>query len=208
MRGRVVIADACPIIHLGLRGTFRNTELSIVHQATSVREFRDWINEYEADLVICDFIFADGSSVEIQNIAKRHALTLVLFSDWENPSFLDRMKKLGAIGLIPKTASLETIVEITQKAIQGEQLWQRKDSRKLSGAMAAPRLDSKIQFPLTQREFEVLRAIAKGQTNKRVAETLGISYETVKEHVGHILIKLNVSDRTQAALLAVRHGLI
>ena len=208
MRGRVVIVDACPIIHLGLRGTFRNTELSIVHQATSVREFRDWINEHEADLVMCDFIFSDGSSVEIQNIAKRHALTLVLFSDWENPSFLDRMKKAGAVGLIPKTASLETIVELTQKAIQGEQLWQRKDSRKLSGAMAAPRLDSKIQFPLTQREFEVLRAIAKGQTNKRVAETLGISYETVKEHVGHILIKLNVSDRTQAALLAVRHGLI
>lgn len=208
MNARVVIVDPCPTIHLGLRGTFRNTELSVAHAATTVREFNEWIDDNSADLVLCDFVLPDGSSVEVQKIAKRHELAVVLFSDWQNPSFLDRMKKAGAVGLIKKTASLETILEQIRKALQGELLWRRLDSRRLSGAMAAPRLDSKIQFPLTQREFEVLRAISKGQTNKRVAETLQISYETVKEHVRHILIKLNVSDRTQAVLLAVRHGLI
>ncbi len=208
MIGRVVIVDDCPAIHLGLKGAFRNTDISVVHASTSVRDFNEWIDENDADLVLCDFILPDGSSVEVHRIAKRHDLTVVLFSNWNNPSFLDRMKKAGIVGLIQKTASLETIIKETRKAIRGDTLWRRQELRKLSGAMATSRFDSKIQFPLTTREFEVLRAIAKGKTNKRVAESLEISYETVKEHVRHILIKLNVNDRTQAVLLAVRHGLI
>ena len=74
----------------------------------------------------------------------------------------------------------------------------------MTGALATPRLTADVEVPLTQRESEVLRQLAYGLTNKEIAQTLNISYETVKEHVQHILRKVGVSDRTQAAVWAVR----
>jgi DNA-binding NarL/FixJ family response regulator len=65
-----------------------------------------------------------------------------------------------------------------------------------------------VEVPLTQRESEVLRQLALGLTNKEIAQALNISYETVKEHVQHILRKVGVTDRTQAAVWAVRRGLV
>ena len=77
----------------------------------------------------------------------------------------------------------------------------------MTGALATPRLTADTEVPLTQREGEVLRQIALGLTNKQIAEALNISYETVKEHVQHMLGKIGVSDRTQAAVWAVHKGL-
>ena len=77
----------------------------------------------------------------------------------------------------------------------------------MTGALATPRLAADVEVPLTQREGEVLRQMAEGLTNKQIAEALHISYETVKEHVQHILRKIGVKDRTQAAVWAVRKGL-
>ena len=72
----------------------------------------------------------------------------------------------------------------------------------------SPRVAADVEVPLTQRESEVLRQLAFGLTNKEIAQALGISYETVKEHVQHVLRKVGVSDRTQAAVWAVRKGLV
>ena len=77
----------------------------------------------------------------------------------------------------------------------------------MTGALATPRITADVEVPLTQRESEVLRQLANGLTNKQIAEALDISYETVKEHVQHILRKIGVTDRTQAAVWAVRKGL-
>ena len=77
----------------------------------------------------------------------------------------------------------------------------------MTGAMVTPRLAADVEVPLTQREGEVLRQLAKGLTNKKIAESLHISDETVKEHVQHILRKIGVVDRTQAALWAIRKDL-
>ena len=78
----------------------------------------------------------------------------------------------------------------------------------MTGALAAPRAATDVNIPLTKREGEVLKQLAIGLTNKEIAQALGIGYETVKEHVQHILRKLGVSDRTQAAVWAVRQNLI
>jgi DNA-binding NarL/FixJ family response regulator len=78
----------------------------------------------------------------------------------------------------------------------------------VSGALAGPRSGGEIDVPLTKRESEVLKQLAFGLTNKEIAQALGISYETVKEHVQHVLKKLGVADRTQAAVWAVRNDLV
>ena len=74
--------------------------------------------------------------------------------------------------------------------------------------MSTPRMTADIDVPLTQREGEVLRQMANGLTNKEIAEVLHVSYETIKDHVQHILRKIGVDDRTQAAVWAVRKGLV
>jgi DNA-binding NarL/FixJ family response regulator len=73
--------------------------------------------------------------------------------------------------------------------------------------LATPRLNADIEAPLTKRESEVLRQLAYGLKNKEIAQALGISYETVKEHVQHVLRKIGVRDRAQAAVWAVRNEL-
>ena len=93
-------------------------------------------------------------------------------------------------------------------AATGENTWTREELRRVTGALATPRITADVEVPLTQREGEVLRQLANGLTNKQIAEALQVSYETVKEHVQHILRKIGVSDRTQAAVWAVRKGLV
>jgi DNA-binding NarL/FixJ family response regulator len=107
-----------------------------------------------------------------------------------------------------KTASREQLVEAVQTVARGETLWTREELKRVGGALADPRGPAVIDVPLTKRESEVLKQLAFGLTNKEIAQTLGISYETVKEHVQHVLKKLGVADRTQAAVWAVRNDLV
>ncbi len=83
-----------------------------------------------------------------------------------------------------------------------------RQSRRASGSLASPKSNVEIDVPLTKRENEVLKQLAFGLTNKEIAQALGISYETVKEHVQHVLKKLGVADRTQAAVWAVRNDIV
>jgi DNA-binding NarL/FixJ family response regulator len=107
-----------------------------------------------------------------------------------------------------KGASREELLKAIRSAAAGENSWTRDELRRVTGALATPRLNADVEVPLTQRESEVLRQLALGLTNKEIALALHISYETVKEHVQHILRKIGVSDRTQAAVWAVRKGLV
>ena len=100
------------------------------------------------------------------------------------------------------------MVQAIKTAAKGENTWTREELRRVTGALATPRITADIEVPLTQRESEVLRQLAYGLTNKQIAEALDISYETVKEHVQHILRKVGVTDRTQAAVWAVRSELV
>ena len=99
------------------------------------------------------------------------------------------------------------IVAAVKTAAKGESIWSQEQLRRLTGGLISHR-GAAIDTPLTKRESEVMKQIALGLSNKEIALALGISYETVKEHVQHTLRKLGVSDRTQAAVWAVRNKLI
>ncbi|HOA52779.1 MAG TPA: response regulator transcription factor, partial [Thermogutta sp.] len=91
---------------------------------------------------------------------------------------------------------------------RGENIWTRDELRRVAGGLATPRMAADVDIPLTQRESEVLKQLANGLTNKEIAQILNISYETVKEHVQHILRKIGVTHRTQAAVWAVKNRLV
>jgi DNA-binding NarL/FixJ family response regulator len=106
-----------------------------------------------------------------------------------------------------KGCTRDELIKAITTAATGESLFTREELRRVSGALATPRLEAGIEVALTKRESEVLKQLASGATNKEIAITLHVSYETVKEHAQHIFRKIGVTDRTQAAVWAVRKEL-
>ena len=132
----------------------------------------------------------------------------VIFSGYDNPTFSARASAIGALGYLSKEIDQETLLAALRTAARGESCWSREEMRRLTGALATDRVENDLEAPLTKRENEVLKQLAFGLSNKEIAQALGISYETAKEHVQHILRKIGVTDRTQAAVWAVRRGLV
>jgi DNA-binding NarL/FixJ family response regulator len=133
-------------------------------------------------------------------------LFVLMFSAVDNPTYMARAAAMGASGYLLKGCSRDDLIHAIEAAAAGETLWTRNALRQISGAMSTPRLAGDSEVPLTQREGQVLRELVNGSTNKDIATALGISYETVKEHVQQIFGKIGVTDRTQAAVWAVIHG--
>jgi DNA-binding NarL/FixJ family response regulator len=130
---------------------------------------------------------------------------VLMLSGHDNPTYAARAVALGAQGYILKTATGKEILAAIQAAAAGEELWTRENLRRVTGSLAST---NGLGVHITKREEEVLKQLALGLSNKEIGLALGISYETVKEHVQHILRKIGVSDRTQAAVWAVRKELV
>jgi DNA-binding NarL/FixJ family response regulator len=162
------------------------------------------------DLVILDVRLPGGDGLQLLGKIKSHApkQPVLIFSAYDNPTYLARAIALGANGFSIKTESVEHILDAIGRTSKGENIWTRDELRRVTGSLATIRLETETEIPLTQREGEVLKQLANGLTNKEIAMSLGISYETVKEHVQHILRKIGVTDRTQAAVWAVRNNIV
>lgn len=163
---------------------------------------------YSAILVDCfvaDFDPLD-LMVEFRQLVPRQNILLMAFQ--ENPAASARAAALGVSGILFKSDTATTILSKIQNAIDGRCNWTREELRRLSAA--APSITSPTEYavPLTHHETDVLRQLSDGRTNKQISQELGISYETVKEHVQHILHKIGVTDRSQAAIWAVRRELV
>lgn len=210
MKKKVLIVDDHEIIRMGLRLTLENTEMMVSGEVSTAAEALEAVQKERPDVVLMDIRMEGGDGLNALGRLKLDfpELPIVLFSAYDNPTYIARAVALGASGYVLKSAPAERLVEALQTAIAGESAWTREELRRVTGALATPRLSQDIEVPLTQRESEVLRQMALGLTNKEIAKMLGISYETVKEHVQHILRKVGVTDRTQAAVWAVRKNLV
>lgn len=210
MTVKVLVVDDHEIIRTGLHAMLDGTELEIASEATNAAEALASVEASVPDAVLMDIRMAGGDGLNALGRLKldHPDLPIVLFSAYDNPTYIARAVALGASGYILKSAGRDRLISALKTAAAGESSWTREELRRVTGALATPRLSQDIEVPLTQRESEVLRQMALGLTNKEIAKMLGISYETVKEHVQHILRKIGVSDRTQAAVWAVRKNLV
>ncbi|HMP05395.1 MAG TPA: response regulator transcription factor, partial [Lacipirellulaceae bacterium] len=163
---------------------------------------------YRPDVVLLDvrMVGGDGLAALGRLRGELPQVPVVMFSGYDNPTYMARAAALGAAGYVVKSAGGEEIAAAVTQAAAGETLWPRGGPRRMLSAAAATR-SADLETALTRRENEVLKQLALGLSNKEIAQALNISYETVKEHVQHILRKLGVADRTQAAVWAVRKGL-
>jgi DNA-binding NarL/FixJ family response regulator len=207
---KVLIADDHEVVRSGMAALLAGTELEVVAAAATAEEAVKLAARHRPDVVLLDIRMADGDGLAALGRIKSDSpkTPVLIFSTYDNPTYVARAAALGAAGYVLKGASREELLGAIRKAAGGEAVWTREELRRVTGALATPRLAAEIDVPLTQRESEVLRLLALGLTNKEIAQSLHISYETVKEHVQHILRKLGVSDRTQAAVWAVRKGLV
>ena len=205
----LLIVDDHEVVRTGLKSFLQNTDISIVGEATGGREALRLVKKKKPDVVLLDIRMPDGDGLEcLARIKLDFPKTQVLmFSSFDNSTYVARALALGASGYLLKSARLKTIKAAVMKASAGESLWSKEGLRRVSGSLL-PQRGETDDVPLTKRESEVLKQVAHGLTNKEIGTVLGISFETVKEHVQHVLRKIGVTDRTQAAVWAVRKKLV
>ena len=203
---KVLIVDDHEIVRVGLKHLFAHwTVIEAADGDAALKLF----TKHKPDVTLLDVRMPNDGMSCLARIKLDHPSAVVLmFSGYDNPTYIARAVALGAQGYLPKTAMSKEILAAINTVASGEDFWTRDELRRVTGALATPRVGPNIEVPLTKRESEVLKQLAFGLTNKDIAKALGISYETVKEHVQHILRKVGVSDRTQAAVWAVRKELV
>jgi DNA-binding NarL/FixJ family response regulator len=207
---RLLIADDHQVVRSGIKSLMAGTEIEVVGEAASGDEAVRMAEKLQPDIVLLDIRMPDVDGLTaLGRIKMTHPkMAVVMLSTYDNPTYVARAVALGASGYLLKGATRDELLASLRKVASGEDSWTRDELRRVTGALATPRMVADVEVPLTQRESEVLRQLAFGLTNKEIGQALGISYETVKEHVQHILRKIGVTDRTQAAVWAVRKGLV
>lgn len=207
---RILIADDHDMVRAGLKTMLAGTDVEVAAEATTGEQAVKLALSEPIDVALLDVRMPDGDGLTALGRIKldKADLPVLILSTYDNPTYIARSVALGAAGYVLKGCSKDELLQAIRTAAKGESAWTREELRRVTGALATPRLSADVEVPLTQRESEVLRQLAYGLTNKEIAQALHISYETVKEHVQHILRKIGVSDRTQAAVWAVRKQLV
>jgi DNA-binding NarL/FixJ family response regulator len=207
---RLLVADDHLVVRSGLKGVLSGTEIKVVAEVASGQAAVKCALENEVDVVLLDVRMPDGDGLTALGRIKleKPELPILMFSAFDNPTYAARAVAMGAAGYLLKGCSRDELIHAIRTAAAGETAWVRDELRRVSVALATPRLAADVEVSLTRRESEVLRQMAYGLTNKQIAQTLHISYETIKEHVQHILRRIGVTDRTQAAVWAVRNELV
>lgn len=210
MKHTVLIADDHELIRAGLRALLQGSTFEVVAEASDGEEVCEKVAAIQPDIVLLDVRMPRGDGMHVlSRLRVEHANVLViLISVYDNPVYISRAATLGAAGYLLKSVSRDKLLAVLQSAVSGGEVWTRDELRRVTSAMAAPRMEIDLDVPLTQRECEVLRLLAIGKSNQEIADSMSISYETVKEHVQNILRKIGVANRTQAALWAVRKHIV
>ncbi len=207
---RLLVADDHAVVRAGVASMIRESDIVVVAEACDGAQALQMAQHCRPDVVLLDVRMpeVDGMACLSKLRAELPEIPILIFTAHENPTYIARAVALGAAGYLVKSASQAELIAAVLQVAGGEMLWSRENLRRVSGSLTNARPTNELEVPLTKRESEVLKQLALGLSNKEIAQALSISYETVKEHVQHVLRKLGVSDRTQAAVWAVRKGLV
>jgi two-component system, NarL family, response regulator LiaR len=211
MTVRVLITDDHKVVRRGLRGFLElEPDLEVVGEAENGEEAVDMARRLEPDVVLMDLLMPVMDGIEATRVIRSElpevevvALTSVL----EDASVTGAVRS-GAIGYLLKTTDADELCEAIRAAAAGQVRLAPEAAARLMREVRAPASPETLTEPLTQRETEVLKLIARGRANKQIARELFVTTSTVKTHVNNLYRKLDISSRTQAALYAARIGLV
>ena len=204
---RIILVDDHAVVRQGLRLFLEpDDNLEIVGEAANGKEALELVAQQHPDVILMDLLMPvmDGATA-IREIKKNNpeveviALTSVL----EDRLVVEAVHA-GAMGYLLKDTNSDSLIEAIYAASRGEVRLHPEAAKRLVQSVRT----GEMRESLTPRETEILRFVAKGRSNKEIARDTGLSELTVKTHVTRILSKLNLSSRTQAALFALREGLV
>ena len=183
-----------------MRGT--QAEVDLIGWATSGEDGLLLLEERETDVILLDLRMPGISGVETLQALKSagKAVRVVILTNYETDEDIYRAVQAGAQGYLLKDTSLREMLEAIRAVHAGKRYIPRHIASRLAERM--------VRTDLTARELEILKLLSRGPTNKQIGHALGISDNTVRNHVLKIMEKLEVSDRTEAATTAIQRGLI
>ena len=205
----VLIADDHPMIRSGLDGLFSGTDIAVVATVENTKDAVEQTVQKRPDVVLLDVRMNEGSGLDaLEQIKKLEPnIPVVILSTYDNPTYVARAHALGACDYVTKGTSRDDLVRVIKAAASGESPIEVGLLYSVASTLGSKK-SAGDDVSLTNRESQVLRHIALGLSNREIANSLQISIETVKEHVQNILRKIRVSDRTQAAVWAVRRNIV
>ena len=211
---RVVIADDHDLFRTGLRNLLEEQGVQIVGEAATGAEAVRSVREIAPDIVVMDLNMPGMGGVEatrhIAAIAPLTRVVVLTISD-EDADVLDAIMA-GACGYLLKDSSIHELLAGIEAASRGESLISPRIAaqvlQRVRATSTQPEIANTIRAELSEREIEVLKLIANGKDNALIAAELHISPKTVKNHISNILMKLQIDNRIQAAVYAVRSGIV
>jgi DNA-binding NarL/FixJ family response regulator len=211
---RVLIVDDHAVVRRGLIAFLdAEPDLEVVGDAAGGEQALELLSDLDAagvrpDVVLMDLQMTPMDGIEAtRRIRGRYdAVEVVALTSFSEEELIHSALDAGASGYLLKDADADEVAIAIRAAHRGELLLDPALTRRMAASLRAPPRDE-ATLELTSRELEVLRLIAGGEPNKRIASALGISERTARSHVSKILAKLRLSSRTQAALWATREGL-
>ncbi len=209
----VVIVDDHPVVRAGMRTVLDATpDVTVAAEGASGADALGLVSQHCPDVLVLDVNLPDLNGLEVaRQLRQRGATTAILvLTAYDDPQAVFGLLESGATGYVLKDEALETLANAVQAVARGES-WlsptvARQVVRRAVGRDPAP--PGQPTHSLTPRELEVLRLLAQGLDNTAIARRLVLTKRTVQNHVGNIYGKLGVASRTEAALYAIRHGLV
>ena len=213
---RVLIADDHQVVREGLSAVLKTkSDIEIVGVAKDGLEAVEKARELVPDVVLMDISMPRMNGVEATRELKRENphIGVVVLTMYAEEEYIFDLVKAGATGYLLKDADSGQIVKALRAIAEGESLIHPSVASKILNefsllAEGKGRKPGRLEHDLTDREITVLKLVAEGKTNKEIANDLDLSEKTIKNHVRNIFHKLHVYDRTQAAIHAIRKGLI
>jgi DNA-binding NarL/FixJ family response regulator len=211
---RVLLVDDHDLFRAGLRNLLEDQGVQIIGECTNGRDALRAVKDLAPDVVVMDLNMPGISGVEatrqISMIAPLTRVLVLTISD-QDADVMDAILA-GACGYLLKDASITELLQGIRSAAVGESLVSpviaAKVLQRVRASSASRREADVIQSELSDREIEVLKLIANGKDNAMIAGELHISPKTVKNHISNILMKLQIDNRIQAAVFAVRSGIV
>ncbi len=206
-RVRVVVADDHPITREGIKRFLTNAiDIEVIGEAKDGQEALDLATKLLPDVLLLDMEMPILKGLEVAKMLReqKSPVKILALSTYDDRQYIYGLLSTGANGYLTKEEVPENIVDAVRGVARGEQGWV---SRKVAALMASWTMEVPLQDEtMTDREMEVLAQVVEGKTNKEIGYELGISQKTVEKHLESVYIKLKVSSRVEAAVLAVNKG--
>ena len=200
---RVLIVDDHPVVRAGLASLLRRQiGVKLTGAAHSAEEAMEALKRSSVDVILLDLRMPSINGIDLLNLlrAKENQPRVIILSSYEFEEEIYQAVKAGARGYLSKNASREEMVAAIEAVADGGTYFPER---------IVPWIEERqARSSLSAREIEILEMVSRGLTNKEIAGVLQISHYTVRNHINHITAKLQVADRTEAATVALRQGII